>query len=100
MVALLLQSIRVESGGMKPMPESSVCSQIASLLHLNVAVYSASQEEEATVFCSLVVHEMIPEPRVNEYPPTLLLVSRQLAQSKYAHMNMSPGIDRVVVQHR
>jgi hypothetical protein len=29
-------------------------------------VYSASQDEEAMVFCLQVFHEMMPDPKVNE----------------------------------
>ena len=48
----------------------------------NATVYSASHEEVATVFFLHAFQDISPEPRVNLYPPTLLLVSRQLAQSK------------------
>ena len=54
-------------------------SQIASFEHLKAAIYSALQEEMATVFYFLELQETMADPKVNKYPPTLHLVSRQLA---------------------
>jgi len=65
MAALLSQRIGVDAAGAKSIPDSNVRSQIASFPHSNAAVYSASQEDEATVFCFRVVQEITPDPRVN-----------------------------------
>ena len=81
--ALLLQRIAV--GVDECMNLSSVrrvCSQIASLEALNAAMYLASHDELATIFCFFAFQETNPDPRVKPKPPTLLLVSRQLAQSE------------------
>lgn len=66
MAALLLQRIGVDAAGGKPMPDNSMCNQMASLPHSKATVYSASQDEEAMVFCLQVFHEMMPDPKVNE----------------------------------
>ena len=65
MVVLLSQRIGVDAASVRLMPDSSVHSHIASLAHSNAAVYSASQEDEATVFCFRVVQEITPDPKVN-----------------------------------
>ena len=65
MAALLSQRIGVDAAGARSMLDSSVHSHIASLAHSNAAVYSASQEDEATVFCFQVVQEITPDPKVN-----------------------------------
>ena len=80
--ALLSHRMIVEDGGVKSIIVSRACSQIASLEASNAAVYSALHKEVATVFCLRALHEINPDPRVKPYPPTLLLVSRQLVQSE------------------
>ena len=64
MAALLSQRIGVDAAGVKSIPDSSVCSHIASFPHSNAAMYSASQEDEATVFCFQVAQEITPDPKV------------------------------------
>jgi predicted patatin/cPLA2 family phospholipase len=61
---LLSQNTVVEVVQEKQMPMSKAQSQVPSLTASNAATYSASQDEAATVFCFLVPHEMIPEPKV------------------------------------
>jgi hypothetical protein len=94
MAALLSQSKGVADVGKKPILESSVQSHIASFEASKAAVYSASHEEVATVRCRLDCHETGPEPKVKRYPPTLCLVSGQLAQSESVKpvifMSLSP----------
>jgi len=65
MAALLSHKIGVDAAGEKFILDIRVRSQTASFAHSNAAVYSASQEDEATVFCFRVVQEMTPDPRVN-----------------------------------
>ena len=62
--ALLSQRIRVDAAGARSIPDSNVRSHIASFAHSNADVYSASQEDEATVFCFLVVQKITPDPKV------------------------------------
>ena len=82
-VALLSQRIVVGVDGcMNLSSVRRVRSQIASLEASNAAVYSASHDELAMVFCFFAFQEINPDPRVKPKPPTLLLVSRQLAQSE------------------
>lgn len=64
---------------------------MTSLDASKAAVYSASHDEVATVFCFRAFQEINPEPKVNPYPPTLLLVSRQLAQCE--SVNLMSDID-------
>ena len=81
--ALLSQRIVVGVDGcMNFSSVRRVHSQIASLEASNAAVYLASHDELATVFCFFTFQETNPNPRVKPKPPTLLLVSRQLAQSE------------------
>ena len=68
----------MENGCLEPMLAIKFLSQIDSFATLNAAVSLALQEEVAMVFCFLAVQEMRPDLSVNPYPPTLLLVSRQL----------------------
>jgi len=83
MAALLLQSIVVEIVGCKNFNSvNRVRSQMASFEASNAAVYSASHDELATVFCFFAFHEIRPAPKVKPKPPTLLLVSRQFSQSE------------------
>ena len=82
-VALLSQRIVVGIDGCINLSSvRRVCSQIASLEASNAAVYSALHDELATVFCFFTFQETNPNSGVKLKPPTLLLVSRQLAQSK------------------
>ena len=53
-----------QSGGNKSISERRVRSQMASLEHSKAAVYSASQEEVAMVFCFRELQEIAAEPRV------------------------------------
>jgi hypothetical protein len=55
---------------------------MASLDASNAAVYSASQEEVATVRWHRDCQDTGPGPSVKRYPPTLRLVSGQFAQSE------------------
>ena len=64
------------------MLDNSVRSQMASLDASKAAVYSASQDDVATVRWRRDCQEIGPEPSVNKYPLTLRLVSGQLAQSE------------------
>ena len=80
--ALLSHRMRVEDGCSKPMLAIKFLSQINSFAALNAAVYLASQEDVAMVFCFLAFHKMRPDPSMKPYPPILLLVSRQFAQSE------------------
>ena len=82
MAALLSQSNVVADVGGRPILENSVRSHIASFDASNAVVYSASHEDVATVRCHLDCQDTGPEPRVNRKPPTLRLVSGQLAQSE------------------
>src|SRR6266567_6853589 len=83
MVVLLLHSMVVGFNGcMNFSSISNECSHITSFDASNAAVYSASHDELATVFCFFKFHETKPAPRVKPYPPTLLLVSKQFAQSE------------------
>ena len=61
--ALLSQQIVVGAVGVWLILLRSVRSQIHSFEASNAAVYSASQDEAATVFCFLACHETTPEPR-------------------------------------
>ena len=81
-VALLSHRIVDGEFWWKPMPVKRLLSHMDSFAASNATVYSASHEEVATIFCLCAFHDISPEPRVNPYPPTLLLVSRQLAQSE------------------
>jgi len=81
--ALLSQRIVVDVDGCINFSSiRRVRSQIASLEASNAAVYSASHDELVTVFCFFAFQETNPDPSVKLKPPTLLLVSRQLAQSE------------------
>ena len=83
MAALLLQRIVVDVDGcMNFSSIRRVHSQIASLEASKVAIYSASHDELATVFCFFAFQETNPDSRVKLKPPTLHLVSRQLFQSE------------------
>ena len=62
MAALLSHKMVVGLGREKSMPARSVRSQIASLHDSYAAVYSASQEDDATVFCFWQLQDMIPDP--------------------------------------
>lgn len=65
-----------------PMSFISAWSHIHSCALLNAAIYSALQDDAATVFCLQTAHDIAPLPRFQAYPPTLHLVSGQLAQSE------------------
>lgn len=82
LVAVLSQEIVVGRFCRYPIASSRVRNQIHSLAVSNAAIYSASQEEEATTFCLRAAQEMAPDPSEQTYPPTLRRVSRQLAQSE------------------
>ena len=65
LAALLSHMIGVEVDGKRPMPSSSCRIQRASLLASKAAMYSASQDDTATVFCLRALQEVTPEPRLN-----------------------------------
>jgi hypothetical protein len=95
MVALLSHNIVVGFDGCKSFSSiSRVRSYIASFDASKAAVYSASHDELATVFCFFTFHEIRLAPKVKPYPPMLLLVSRQFAQSESVYptscMSASP----------
>ena len=64
--ALLSQSREVGSRGMKPMLDSRVRNHRASFDASNATVYSASQDDVATVRCRLDCQDIGPEPKVNK----------------------------------
>ena len=93
--ALLSHRIVVDvAGWMNLNSVRRVRNHTASFAASNAAVYSASHDELATVFCFFAFQEINPAPKVNPYPPTLLLVSKQLAQSESVyptnHRSVSP----------
>lgn len=59
---LLSHKIVVAPSLEKPSADSNILSQMHSCAASNAAMYSASQEEAATVFCFLVDHNTSPEP--------------------------------------
>lgn len=65
MAALLSHNKVVALFWARPISDSKVRSQIASLDASNAAVYSASHDDVATVLCFLDAHDMRPEPREN-----------------------------------
>lgn len=67
MAALLSQRMVIggDSEVLKPISQRSILSQIASFAALNTDMYSASQDDEATVLCFLHAHEITPDPSEN-----------------------------------
>jgi hypothetical protein len=66
----------------RPISWNKVCNQEFSFAALKAAIYSASHDEAATILYFCAFHDTIPEPREKAYPPTLLCISRQFAQSE------------------
>jgi hypothetical protein len=93
--ALLSHIILIGLVGKTLIPVSRAHSQIASLVVSKAAMYSASHEEAATVFCFFVAHDIAPDPKEKVYPPMLLRVSRQFAQSESVYprilISLSPA---------
>ncbi|CAI0425245.1 unnamed protein product, partial [Linum tenue] len=61
--------------------EINLFSHTASHAASVAAIYSASAEDRATVFCFFELHEMGFEPRQNMYPDVLFRSSSDPAQS-------------------
>jgi hypothetical protein len=77
--ASLSQSEGVACEGSRCSPSSSYLRKMVSRAASCMAVYSPRGEESATERCLRELQEIIPEPRVKQYPPIERLASTQLA---------------------